>query len=96
MFTKTDISVFVGLAVVVYLAMLPLIIVSLFVGLGALYTLYCCLGVILYSLYLIIDTIMICNNKASTGGHCAFSYDDYIIGAAILYLDIIMIFVYIL
>lgn len=61
--TTTRIEVFAGMAFVVYLAMLPLIIISFFVGLGALYTLYLCLGIVLYGLFLIIDTIMITGGK---------------------------------
>ena len=92
--TKTNIEVFYAMAFVVYVAMLPLIIISLFVGLGALYTLYCCLGLLLYSLYLIIDTMMIVGGKPVSGKGC--SMDDYVIGAMMLYLDIIMMFIYIL
>ena len=92
--TKTNIEVFVAMSFVVYLAMLPLIIISFFIGLGALNTLYCALGVILYGLYLIIDTMMICKGKGMSGRGCQM--DDYIIGAMMLYLDIIMMFVYIL
>ena len=93
--TKTSIEVFGALAFVVYLAMLPLMIISLFVGLGALYTLYCCLGLLLYSLFLIIDTMMICGKGKSAGGY-GIDMNDYVLGAMMLYLDIVMIFVYIL
>ena len=93
--TTTQIEVFAAMGFVVYLAMMPLIIIGLFVGLGGLYTLYCCLGVLLYSLYLIIDTIMICGGK-SMNGVTAYSMDDYVIGAMMLYLDIVMLFIYIL
>ena len=65
--TKTDIQVFVALAFVVYLAMLPLMIIGFAVGLGGLYTLYCCLGLIFYSLYLIIDTMIICGKAKGDG-----------------------------
>ena len=93
--TTTSIEVFAAMSFVVYLAMMPLIIISFFVGLGGLYTLYCCLGVLLYSLYLIIDTIMICGGK-SMGNVSSISMDDYVIGAMMLYLDIVMLFIYIL
>ena len=96
MFTKTDISVFVGLVWVVYLAMLPITIVGFCLrGFNTLYILYCILGIIFYSLFLIIDTMQICKSQKSLGGY-AVSYDDYVIGALQLYLDIIMIFVYLL
>lgn len=92
--TTTNIEVFMAMSFVVYLAMLPLIIISFFVGLGALYTLYCALGVLLYGLFLIIDTIMITGGKTMTNQAC--SMDDYIIGAMMLYIDIVMMFLYIL
>ena len=92
--TKTSIEVFAAMAFVVYFAMFPLIIISLFVGLGALYTLYCALGVLLFSLYLIIDTMIICKGSSMNGYRC--SMDDYVIGAMMLYMDIIMLFIYIL
>jgi FtsH-binding integral membrane protein len=96
MFTKTDISVFYGLIWVVYLAMMPICIVGFVLpGFNRLYILYCCLGVIFYSLFLIIDTMQICKTSKSMGGY-AVGYDDYVIGALQLYLDIIMIFVYLL
>lgn len=57
--------------------------------------LYCCLGLLFYSIFLIVDTMLICRNGKSAGGY-EVSYDDYIIGALQLYLDIVMIFIYIL
>merc|ERR1719263_2201883 len=92
--TKTEIQVFVALAFVVYLAMLPLLIICLITGLKGLHTLYCCLGLLFYSLYLIIDTIIICGKEKHNG--IAMDHNDYVIGALMLYLDIIMIFIYIL
>ena len=44
-------------------------------------------GVIVYGLFLLIDTQLVCG-----GGRYELSIDDYIVGALILYLDIIMIF----
>jgi FtsH-binding integral membrane protein len=92
--TTTKIEVFAGMAFVVYLAMLPLIIISFIIGLGALNTLYCALGIVLYGLFLIIDTIMITGGKTMSDAAC--SMDDYVIGAMMLYLDIIMLFIYLL
>lgn len=94
--TKVDIEVFQAMAFVVYLAMLPILIISLFVFPGnLLYTLYNVLGVLLYSLFLIIDTMMICNNGKGMSNY-AVSYDDYVMGAVMLYIDIVMLFLYIL
>jgi len=80
---------------VLYLAMFPMWIIGIFAfKCRALYLLYCSLGLLFYSIYLIIDTMMLIGGK-SAGGY-AVSLDDYIVGALMLYLDIIMIFVYIL
>jgi len=96
--TKVQIEVFAAMAFVVYFAMIPIFIVSLFMFPGKfLYTLYNVLGVLLYSLFLIIDTMMICNKGSGmSGSKYAMSMDDYVIGALMLYLDIVMLFVYIL
>lgn len=91
--TKTSIEVFGALAFVICLAMIPIGIISWFVG-GGMRVLYLCLGVLLYGLFLIIDTIMIVGGKPASGQAC--SMDDYVIGAMMLYLDIIMLFIYLL
>ena len=93
--TKVKIEVFMAMAFVVYLAMLPIIIIGWAIGMRALWVLYNVLGLIFYSLYLIIDTSLITGNMKSSGG-VAISLDDYILGAMILYIDIIMIFLYLL
>ena len=49
------------------------------------------LGVFLFGVYLIFDTQLIMGGK-----RYELSIDDYVVGALILYLDIIMIFLYLL
>ena len=67
--TKVDIEVFGALAFVVYFAMLPIFVLSLFAFPGKfMYTLYNVLGVLLYSLFLIIDTMMICGGNGGMSG----------------------------
>ncbi len=55
------------------------------------HSIYCGLGVIFYSIYLIMDTQLIMGGK-----RYEVEIDDYILGAIILYTDIIMIFLYLL
>ena len=55
--TKIKIEVFMALAFVFYFAMFPLIIIGLIFRLRFIYIIYCCLGLFMYSLFLIIDTI---------------------------------------
>lgn len=53
--------------------------------------LLCALGVIIFGIYIIIDTQLI------MGSHkYGITMDDYILGALILYIDIIQLFIYIL
>jgi FtsH-binding integral membrane protein len=92
--TTVKIEVFAALAFVVYLAMLPMAIIGYIFMSNFLYTLYMCLGLVFYSLYLIIDTIIICGKEKHNG--VAMDHNDYVIGALMLYIDIVMIFVYIL
>ena len=92
--TKVKLEVFTAMAFVVYLAMLPLIIVGVFIRAPMLTMVYACLGLLLYSLFLIIDTMLIVGGKSMNGMEC--DLDDFIIGAMMLYIDIIMIFVYLL
>lgn len=55
------------------------------------YVMYCAFGIVVYGFYLIIDTQLICGGKT-----WQLSEDDYIIGALILYIDIIVLFLKIL
>ena len=54
-------------------------------------TLYCCLGVIIYSIYLIYDTQMVMGKFGNE-----FDIDDYVFAALNIYLDIINLFIKIL
>ena len=51
----------------------------------------CTLGIFLFGVYLIFDTQLIMGGK-----RYELCIDDYVVGALILYLDIIMIFLYLL
>jgi FtsH-binding integral membrane protein len=54
-------------------------------------TLYCVLGVLLFSLYLIYDTQLVMGKYGAE-----YQIDDYIIAALMIYIDIIQIFLYLL
>ena len=88
--TKTDFTFLGGMLFVCSILLLCLGIFSLFFG-NFINTLYCVLGVLLYSIYLIFDTQLIMGKF----GH-EFEIDDYIVAALSIYLDIIQIFIYIL
>lgn len=91
MFTKTDFTTKWGIILVILCALLFLGIFSIFWYDRFLLILYCTLGVILFGIYLIIDTQLILGGK-----RLQFSIDDYAAAAMLLYIDIIQIFMYIL
>lgn len=73
------------------MALLILFIATLFTNSPFITNLYCCIGVMLFGIYLIIDTQMILGGKT-----IELSIDDYALAAMLLYIDIIQIFLYIL
>lgn len=88
--TKTDFTFMGGLLFVGSCLLLFLGLFSIIFG-NFLNTLYCVLGVFLFSLYLIYDTQLVMgkfNNE--------YEIDDYIIAAIMIYIDIIQIFLYLL
>ena len=54
---------------------------------------YCAIGVLIFSMYVVYDTQLIIGGKHKK---FQFSVDDYIFAALALYLDIINLFLYIL
>lgn len=91
MITREDFTMKWGLIWVLIMSMFMLGIFGLFWPGPFLYSLYCALGVLLFGIYLIIDTQLILGNK-----RIAFTTDEYVAAAMLLYVDIIQIFLYIL
>ena len=92
MLTREDFTIKWGILVVVLMAMLQLLIFGFFWPTNSfLYSLYCTLGVVLFGIYLIIDTQMIIGGK-----RIQLTVDEYVAAALLLYVDIIQIFLYIL
>ena len=71
--------------------MLCFAIVLIFVNIRALHVIYCVLGVLVYSIYLIYDTQLVMGKFG-----IEYVMEDYIIAALMIYIDIIQIFLYIL
>merc|ERR1719401_272147 len=91
MFTKRD---FTGMGPYLFAACLVLLIFGFFAAFlpfPFLHKVYCSLGILLFSFYLIYDTQMIMGK-----GELALSIDDYCMGALQLYVDIIQLFLFIL
>lgn len=89
--TKKDFTVSYGILLTLLSASIMLIFVSIFTTSPFLTNLICALGVFIFGIYVIVDTQMI------MGSHkYGITMDDYILGALILYIDIIQLFLYIL
>lgn len=93
--TKSD---FTGMGVYLFAALLVLLIFGFFcmvlshwVHTELLKNIYCCLGILVFSFYLIFDTQMVMGK-----GELRLGVDDYVRAALELYLDIINLFLYIL
>ncbi len=89
--TKDDFTICGSLLFIGTCIMLMFSIFLIFSHNRILHIIMCCFGVFLYSIYLIYDTQLLLGNK-----RCALDYDDYIIGALMLYVDIIQLFLYLL
>lgn len=86
-FTPTDFSTKGGFLVVLLAAMLMLGIISIFAWSPFLEALYCTLGVIVYGMYIVVDTQLIIGGRKNQ-----LPVDDYVVAALILYIDIIGLF----
>jgi FtsH-binding integral membrane protein len=91
-FTRTDFTTLVGIIIVVVVCFSVFGILCLFGRDPVLYKLYCAFGAILAGICLIIDTQMIVGGEKNI----EISMDDYVLGALILYVDVIRLFLYIL
>jgi len=91
MMTKTD---FTGMGAYLFAAVLVLMIFGIFVmffPFPFMHKVYCCCGILLFSIFLIYDTQMIMGK-----GELRIGIDDYVFAALQLYIDVIQLFLYIL
>ena len=90
--TKTDFTTMGSLFFCLSIGMLILCGISFFMTFAAWWhPVLSAIMVVCYGLFLIYDTQMIAG-----GGQHGLSYDDYIVGALIIYVDIMMIFIHVL
>jgi len=99
--TKNDLEYCVGIVVILAMGVMMLSMMSMFMyafGGGSyrashyiFYYLFALIGVVLMGVYLIFDIMLIMGGK-----HEGLEVDMYIIGAMILYMDVIYIFLYLL
>lgn len=88
--TKTDFTYYGGFLFVATALLLLFGLFSFLFG-EVVNTIYCVLGVLLFSVYLIYDTQLVMGKFGNE-----YEIDDYIIAALMIYLDIIQIFLYLL
>lgn len=96
MLAPPDIRILWVILVVIASSMLTLAIFSIFAWSPFLYNLYCALGVIVFGIYIIFDTMLITGQLKLGNRLFAISLDDYVTAALILYMDIIQMFLYLL
>lgn len=89
--TKSDFTVYNTLFFIGTLTLFFFGFFLLFTQNKVIHIVFCCAGVLMYSLYLVYDTQLLIGNKENR-----LEADDYIYGAMMLYLDIINIFVFLL
>ncbi len=87
--TKTDFTRKMGFLWVLGMTFFMICILSFFFYSYILHMILCALGVLIFGMYLVVDTQLIVGE-----GRHSLGLDDYVLGALILYIDIIMIFVY--
>lgn len=93
-YAKTTKRDFTGLGAYLFVFLLAFMcfgVLCIFFPFPFMQNVYCAVGILLFSLYLIYDT-----QKIMGKGALALTEDDYIFGALTLYMDIIQIFMFIL
>ena len=91
MTTKNDFTYCGGMLFICGMVMFVVAIFLLFTNNPVAHIIYSAFGVILYGIYLIYDTQLIMGNKQHE-----LTLDDYVLGALFIYMDVILIFLYIL
>ena len=86
---KIKMKKLVGIMVIVLVGLLSSVVMMLVTGYQGYYTLFCLFGVILYGIFLLYDVKMLAKKDG-------ISHEDYILGAMIIYLDIINLFLQLL
>jgi FtsH-binding integral membrane protein len=89
--TERDFTIWGGLLSAFVMCIIMFMLFAMIFRTDFLNLFFCILSVLIFTLYLIIDTQMIMGDKKYE-----LSGEDYILGALILYMDIVMIFIYIL
>lgn len=89
--TRTDFTTCMGIMHVLVVSLLLFGLLMIFMYNSALYLLFCYFAVVVYGIFIVYDTQLIVG-----GRYRELGYDDYILGALILYIDVIGLFIYLL
>ena len=89
--TKTDFTSKIGIFIVAFVSLFMFGILMIFFWSVWFYVLYGWIAVIIFSIFIIYDTQLIAG-----GRYDELTYDDYVIGSLLLYIDIIGLFMYLL
>lgn len=89
--TKTDFTVCGGVLVSVSTSLILFGFFMIFFYTSFVNLIFCEIAIILYSVFIVYDTQLIAG-----GRYQEISYDDYVIGALVLYVDIVGLFLYVL
>lgn len=93
--TKRDLDKKYAMSFVLVIAAVPLAITGMALKAQLWHMIWCLVGLLFWSLYLIIDMNRICEKEFFVNG-TDFGYDHYILASLQIYVDILMIFIYFL
>lgn len=89
--TKRDFTTCGGMLVITVMSLIMFGFFMIFLYNRVVYLVFCFVAVILYGFFIVYDAQLIAG-----GRYQELSYDDYVIGALLLYIDIVGLFIYIL
>lgn len=90
-YTKEDYTTSSALIVVLSIVLLCLFVILMFTNSPFLQAVYCGIGVLLFGIYIVVDTQLIVGGRSAQ-----LDIDDYFLGSMLLYIDIVTMFLYIL
>jgi FtsH-binding integral membrane protein len=94
-YTIEEIEIGPAFVSIICMAFFPILVVCSIIKASWLYAIILIICLVIYSFFIILDTIIICHSCKSMGG-LDVSYDDYLIASFHLYLDVIMVLIYLM
>lgn len=94
-FTLEEVEVGPAITSIICMSLIPVLVICMVIKASWLYIIILIFCLVIYSFFIVLDTIIICHSCKSMGGQDV-SYDDHLIASFHLYLDVIMIFIYLM